>query len=199
MQRPKLPIQRKILVTGFGPFLDISENPAQRLALAVDECRVGNFTIVGRALPVSYARSVELTLNLVDEISPAWVIGLGVARGSKQAKVESQASRFVDPTKCDNDGVSLGDLKSAGPDVLPSNAPISELAQLLGADISHDAGKYVCNAWYYCVLNSAAEWTRVSFIHVPTQGLDRDGFVDALIRVMPLFEVARNSREWVKK
>jgi pyrrolidone-carboxylate peptidase len=50
------------LVTGFGPFLDVVDNPSGALARALDGSRIGPWRVVGMELPVSTARAPALSL-----------------------------------------------------------------------------------------------------------------------------------------
>jgi pyroglutamyl-peptidase len=77
-----------ILVTGFGPFLDVEENPSGRLARRIDGARIAGHTVHGEVLPVTYAEAPALTLALAERLRPVLVVGLGVARGREQVMVE---------------------------------------------------------------------------------------------------------------
>jgi hypothetical protein len=47
---------------------------------------------------------------------------------------------------------------------------VHRLALALGANVSDDAGRYVCNAWLYRVARGFP--APVGFVHVPPSGLD---------------------------
>ena len=49
-----LPSPRRALVTGFGPFLDVSDNPSGRIARAVNGARVDGLALHGLELPVRF-------------------------------------------------------------------------------------------------------------------------------------------------
>ncbi len=153
-----------ILVTGFGPFLDVDDNPSSRMARLLDGRRVMGHTVIGRSLPVSYARSLPLMVAQAHAISPRLVVGLGVCRGAG-VRIECVARNRVG-SRPDVDGAcpeSLG----AGPEELTVGLNPDSLIGSLGGVLSTDAGEYLCNAWLYTALN---ELTVPSvFIHIPSE------------------------------
>jgi pyroglutamyl-peptidase len=157
----------KILVTGFGPFLDVADNPAARLAREVEGLRDAGLDVVGRELPVSYARAPELTARWAREVAADFVLGIGVARGRKEPQVERVARRAADASLADVDGVRLRELASDGPEQIVC-ADAESVARALGVALSDDAGAYVCNAWLYAVLRAGL---RAAFLHVPPRGI----------------------------
>lgn len=163
-----------VLVLGFGPFLDVADNPAARLARAVDGREAGRLLVVGRELPVSYARSLEQTRSLVAEHHPVAVLCVGVARGRAAAAVECLAKNTAQGI--DIDGRCPTTLIAGGPASLPASSAAHALATALEVAESSDAGQYVCNAWLYRVQweSQRAAWGRpplpVAFLHIPDQG-----------------------------
>lgn len=152
-----------IVVTGFGPFLDVETNPSGALARAVDGARVGRHTVVGLELPVSYERAVQETVSFAQRLRPALVLGLGVATNRTGVQVEHVAVNRTHPEHADVDGRRPKDLGPGPARVVSSVAP--KLAQALGCEPSHDAGVYVCNAWLYGVTTSLATLP-VAFVHI---------------------------------
>lgn len=168
----------RALVTGFGPFLDVVDNPSGRLAEAVNGLHLApGVEVHGLRLPVSYARAPALTLEAVARLEPRLVIGLGVAMGRPGVCVEALGRRRPLSGSPDSDGVILEDLEVDGPEVVGATAPAQALAQALGAVVSDDAGGYVCNAWLYRVLRGLeilppARRPAAIFVHLPAQGLE---------------------------
>lgn len=151
-----------IVVTGFGPFLDVEDNPSGRLAQAVDGARIGGHTVLGQVLPVSYERAPRRALELARR-RPALILGLGVAASRTGAQVERVAVNAGSTQNPDVDGVwkeRLGD----GPDALRCGIA-DELAAALRIETSDDAGRYVCNAWLYGLLRHAPR-TPAAFVHI---------------------------------
>ena len=189
----------QILVVGFGPFLDVADNPAARLARAIDGLRDGPHAVAGRELPVSYARAPALTRGWADELGAGFTLGIGVARGRTHAAVERIGRRRADAALADVDGVKLADLVPAGEgDGAPEQlrcADAEAVAGALGVGVSDDAGAYVCNGWLYAVLRAGL---RAAFLHVPPAGLDPGRFAEgvrALARRVPTWPAPRPSSE----
>jgi len=165
-----------ILVTGFGPFGPVVDNPAARLARAVHGRRTGGETVVGLVIPTSFARGPAATIAAARLVGPRFVIGIGVATTRSGVEVERRAVATGDGRTPDVDGATLDRLD--GPDVVASTLDPERLAAVLGADLSDDAGRYVCNAWLYQVARALD--VPVGFVHVPSDGLDPERLLTAL-------------------
>ena len=171
-----------ILVVGFGPFLDVRDNPAARLALGVDGADIGGVPVIGREIPVSYERGVQETLALVGQTRPRAVVGLGLAVKRTCVSVERWGRNRAASSMEDVDGARLSVLEVDGPERAGSTAPVEALARALGALVSEDAGGYVCNAWLYRVVRAlgAPGAPEVVFVHLPWEGLAPSRFRVAL-------------------
>lgn len=165
----------KVLVTGFGPFPGVDDNPTAALARAVDGVRLGDAELVGRVLPVAWRRGPEEAIRLARELDAGLVLGLGVAANRDRVCVEVVGVR-VDSGRPDVDGATEPGLD--GPDRVRSTIEVGRLAAALGAVLSDDAGGYVCNAWLYRV--ASALTVPVGFVHVPAAGLPPDLLLDGL-------------------
>lgn len=164
------------LVLGFGPFLEVTDNPAARLARAVDGARAPGLRVVGRTMPVSYRRAVDETVAAVAALGPAAILGVGVARGRPAPMVERWGTRAFDPALPDVDGVAEAE---EGPERVGTADP-EGLAEALGVAISEDAGRYVCNGWIWRAVRRVER--PVAFLHVPDAGFDPDRLVAGLAR-----------------
>lgn len=183
---------RTLLVTGFGPFLDVTDNPSGALARAVDGAVLPGLSpavlpgfedtvvrVVGRELPVSYARGPSEAVRLAWELGAIAVIGTGVAVSRPRVSVERFGRRLCG-TGADVDGVVLASLApAAAPDVVPSTWDVDALCAALDAEPSDDAGGYVCNAWLYRV-SGALPGVPVTFVHLPADGLSPERLLRAL-------------------
>jgi pyroglutamyl-peptidase len=156
----------KVLVVGFGPFAGFAENPAAALARAVDGLRGPDLEVVGRELPVSYARAPELTRTWARDLAADFVLGIGVAGGRPLPQIERIARRRAGDARADVDGERLDTLAPDGADELPCRVAVP-VARALQVGVSDDAGGYVCNAWLYRTLRSGLP---VAFLHVPPAG-----------------------------
>lgn len=161
-----------ILLTGFGPFRQVTDNPSGVLARSLDGARMRGLTVVGRELDVSYERAAQETLALARHFEPVLVVGTGVAMTRSSIEVE-RIGRGGPPEGEDNDGACP---KTVGTDYRSLVA--EPLAQALGAGLSDDAGRYVCNAWLVRV--GAGSACPVAFVHLPPQGADPQNFLEAL-------------------
>jgi pyroglutamyl-peptidase len=161
-------VSRPLLVTGFGPFPGVSDNPTAALALALDGAQLGGVSVVGRVLPVHWVDGPALAIATARAIDAAWVIGFGVAVGRAEVEVETCAVADL-ASKPDAAGAPPPLLD--GPPVVAATVDCGRLADALGARLSSDAGRYVCNAWLYQVV-TALPGVGVGFVHVPAGGLD---------------------------
>ena len=183
---------RTLLVTGFGPFLHVADNPSGALAQSLDGVRIGSFRIVGLRLPVSYARAPAATLEAAWAHRAAAVVGFGVASTRPDVTVERHARRRCDLTHADVDGRRLRRLAPRGaPDRLDATVDVDAACAAMGAEPSDDAGGYVCNAWLYRAL-SALPGTPVGFVHVPAAGCDPERALRGLTAIV------EGSRRWTR-
>lgn len=164
-----------VLVTGFGPFPGISDNPTARLARQLDGMRIGRATVIGRVLPVSYLRGPEEAVRLARAHGAGLVLGTGVAASRSMVCVERVGVR-VEVGQPDVDGGT--DTGLAGEERVRASVDTDALAAALGAVQSEDAGRYVCNAWLHHVVRALD--VPVGFVHVPSSGIPIDRMVAGL-------------------
>ncbi len=183
----------RVLVLGFGPFQDVRDNPASRLAHAVDGRLLGGVRLIGREMPVSYGRAVPLTVSLAHSERADVVLGVGVARGRTAVCVERVGHRTGWTETADVDGVAgARHLEELGSEAADTNSlgaeawatvPCETLAGALGGVVSDDAGRYVCNAWLFGAVTALGATRPVGFVHVPDAGIDPDRFVVAVAAI----------------
>ncbi len=167
-----------ILVTGFGPFGEVTDNPSGALAMAVHGARVAGHTVVGVELPVSYSRGLAAAVRAAREAPCDAVIGVGVATSRERVEVERFGHNRTGPTP-DIDGEVPGVLEPGGPARFESSLPAGALAAALGAAVSEDAGGYVCNGWLYRV-GRALPGIPVCFVHIPPAGMAAERLLGGL-------------------
>ena len=141
-----------ITVTAFGPFGTVSRNPSEILGRALFG---ENITV----LPVSY----EAVDKFLDELpsDTEKLLMLGIAVGSKEIRIEREATDEVGPTY-DNGGVRRCNEQTtrvAGR-LLNGIAPGSCWRE------SNDAGRFLCNYIYYQATVRFPN-TATGFVHVP--------------------------------
>lgn len=76
----------------------------------------------------------------------------------------------MDPVLPDVDGVCVADLEPDGPALRRASIDCERFAAALDAEVSEDAGAYVCNAWLYQALGHLDLPT--GFLHIPPAGMD---------------------------
>lgn len=151
----------RVLVTGFEPFGGHEANPSQLVAEALD----------GVVLPVSYDRAAAELRRAIEEREPELVVCFGLAADRTAVTIERYAHNFDEASTTDNDG-SAGSgsaIDADGPLALASTLPVDDIvaalrAEEIPAEVSRDAGGYLCNHVMYSLLRGGAEG---GFVHLP--------------------------------
>jgi pyroglutamyl-peptidase len=160
----------RLLVTGFGSFRGIVDNPSDRLARAMLGLgRPGLEVHVASPLPVEFGRAAAIAIERARSVQADGVLALGLARSATRLRIESTARR--DPTSGEPDETGAVAPRSLdGPPSLLTPIDVPAVIRALGlrgvdASPSEDAGGYVCNDLYYRLLH--AEIAPTLFVHVP--------------------------------
>ena len=166
-----------LLVTGFGPYEDVEENPSGRLVERLDLDPPAGVEIAARILPVSFRGSVaELddALTALEPRTPAAILSLGVRKKGQHFRLERRAASTLVEGRPDILGVDAAELGLVpGPELTTTldMAPLSDALRAGGADeveVSDDAGGYVCERVYRHALERGAELgVPAVFLHVP--------------------------------
>jgi pyroglutamyl-peptidase len=151
----------RVLVTGFEPFGENDVNPSALIAAEFD----------GVVLPVSYERSAAELHRAIDQRDPELVVCFGLAADRTAITVERYAHNLDEASTTDNDGNpgSGSAIDADGPLALAATLPVDAIvaalrAEEIPADVSRDAGGYLCNHVLYALLRTG---TRGGFVHVP--------------------------------
>ncbi|ANU10265.1 pyrrolidone-carboxylate peptidase [Planococcus antarcticus DSM 14505] len=167
---------KKLLLTGFEPFLDYTVNPTMKIVEALDGTITGNYRIVGKIMPVDFNLSGGSLIDFIDEEKPDAVISLGLAAGRYKITPERIALNVKDGD-ADNEGNKPVDepIRKDGEAAYLSTLPVRKmvdrlLANGLPAAISNTAGAYLCNnvmyeGLHYAKINKPGLQT--GFIHIP--------------------------------
>lgn len=168
-----------ILVTGFGPFPGVRDNPSGVVARQVHGRRVRGHTVVAEVLPVTWTGAAARTLALARHLEPVVVVGLGVAMSREGVQVERLGRREL-AARLD----AAGELPPVlpGPEQVGATLAVDVLCQALSATPSDDAGSYVCNAWLYQVASGLD--CPVGFVHLPAAGLDPERLLAGLAHLV---------------
>jgi pyroglutamyl-peptidase len=158
-----------IVVTGFGPFLDVDDNPSGQLARGCHGLRVQGETLVGRVIDASYVGGIQETIRIAQGLSPRLVLGTGLSRRASASRLERFAYSDYSTTLLDVDD-QVG-RPPAGPERVESTVNLERLAASLEVELSTEPGRYVCNAWLYEV-SRALKGVPVGFLHIPSEGFE---------------------------
>lgn len=170
-----------ILVTAFMPFGGETVNPTEQ-ALSLLPDGICGFRIKKLLLPVEFGRAAELAAGEYDRLSPAAVVMLGQAGGRSAITPELAAKNLMDARIPDNAGFMPKGLKIAvdGEETLASTLPNEEIVKAiralgLHAELSRDAGAYVCNSLLYSMLLHTGGRIPAGFIHIPFSSEQTEG------------------------
>jgi len=166
---------KKILLTGFEPFLNFKINPTMEVVEALDGKVFEDYEIFGRIMKVDFNESAKQLKEYIHEVQPDIIISLGLAGGRYKITPERIAINIKDGEP-DNNGFAPVDEKihADGGDAYLSSLPIRRMVESLNkegfpADISNTAGTYLCNNIMYEGLSYAKQQGDVlaGFIHIP--------------------------------
>lgn len=169
-------VPTRILLTGFGPFPGVPENASaavvEQLAKAARE--LPDVRIVPAILPVDWQAAPKQVAALIAAERPDIALHFGVSSRAKGIVFETLAhnccvaredayGQLPASERILDDGVET--LTST----LPATAIVSRLQEkALPAELSEDAGAYLCNTVLYVALDACgALGARAGFIHLP--------------------------------
>jgi pyroglutamyl-peptidase len=168
-----------VLVTGFEPFGAHTVNPSQLIAEELD----------GVVLPVSYARAADALRTALYERDPEVVVCFGLAETRSAVAVERFAHNLDEASTSDNESAagSGSEIEPGGPIACRSSLPVDAIVaalreQEIPAEVSRDAGGFLCNHVFYVLMRTLANDSHGGFVHVPP------------LDVLPLEEQVRAAR-----
>jgi pyroglutamyl-peptidase len=144
---------QKILLTSFQTWLPHQKsNSSDDLLEAVARLASSSYSLTFlRHLPVDISQASDRVITQINESQPDIIICCGMAESRRQLSIESNATN--------------------GDKVLKTSINLDRLVQgCLGAEISHEAGKFVCEGLYYSVLHHLQKNDSQKhglFVHVP--------------------------------
>jgi pyroglutamyl-peptidase len=151
--------RRTLLITGFGPFLDVEDNPSAVVARRVADALPDATAVV---LPTSYRRCEPALDEAITDHRPAALLLLGLSPHVDVLRVEAVGRNADRSSSPDVDGDVGGGrrIHAAAPPQLAATVDLSTLeAALAGAGVpfslSTDAGGYVCNHLLFHALRTA--------------------------------------------
>lgn len=167
---------KKILLTGFEPFLHYNVNPTMKVVNQFKNKVINDYEIHAEILVVDFKQSAIQFKQLIEKVQPDIIISLGLAGGRFKITPERIAINTKDGEP-DNSGYTPIDeaIYPDGNDAYFTNLPIRQMInQLLEkgypAEISNSAGTYLCNNIMYEGLKYALSKNSnilSGFIHIP--------------------------------
>lgn len=169
-----------LLISGFGAFEKIAENPSGRLARSLASDPPAGVSLHAVEMEVSFRGvGVDLENGLAElaPLRPRALICLGVQKEAT-FRLERKARARLTGERPDNLGCCAIDLALPEAPDLETAFDLEELAGVLRAagaastEISEDAGGYVCERTYRCALELGQQLgVPALFLHVPPLGL----------------------------
>jgi len=175
-----------ILLTGFGPFGDHVENLSGQAVERLDGLVLHGFRLKSVVLPVAFEPAVAcLEAVLDDDGIPAAVLAVGIHGGENEAfALELIARNERDYEIPDAEGNLVSDerVEADGPAQVVSTLPVGTIKRALeqaglAAELSDDAGRYLCNAVFYWL---ARRVSPAGFLHVPPRPEGRSDVIEAV-------------------
>ncbi|MDX2155168.1 MAG: pyroglutamyl-peptidase I [Hyphomicrobiaceae bacterium] len=169
-----------VLLTGFGPFPSVAANATSilvpRLAEAARRALPG-IRFAMYILPTEWETSLDLLGDLNRIYRPSIALHFGVSSRASGFEIETRG-RNLCAQSADAAGClpRQSRLSPRGPEYLPATLPSAHIVvrlrqKGLPAQISRDAGGYLCNALLYRSLELARASgmpTRTGFVHLPS-------------------------------
>jgi pyroglutamyl-peptidase len=178
----------RILLTGFGPFPGVADNPSAWLAETCAQQASPEFDgeLQAQILPTEW-EATALMPRLYASLQPHVMIHFGVSEHATAFRIERSAHNRAALRIDARQALPTGRVIHAeGPHRLDTKLPASRLAAHLRtsglpAVTSRSAGSYLCNFLYYHSL----DWARrqpeprlVLFVHIPpTETLSREALL----------------------
>ncbi|WP_067452129.1 pyroglutamyl-peptidase I family protein [Actinomadura macra] len=164
-----------VVVTGFGPYAEETDNPSGAIAERLDGRQNGGVTVRGLVLPVT-TRGVEGAIaGALERYRPDALVLTGVAPGRTAPALERVAINVRDFPLPDNGGEEPVDepVHAEGPDGYFSTLPIKAIVARWTAEdipgyVSNTAGTFLCNQAFYTARHLTRDTAvAAGFVHIP--------------------------------
>ncbi len=189
-----------ILITGFGPFPGVPHNISEMLATEVARLvrkKIATADVVATTLPTEWDVAPDLICDLICDVRPALAVHFGVSDRAEGFVVETIARNRTG--RVDAAGVEplAAILDPFGPEQYATQLPAGRMAARLRriglpAQISRDAGSYLCNAVFYRSVQSqrlSGAGGRSGFVHVPVSVTDNSAGRGLIRRRRPVLDL----------
>lgn len=177
--RPRRPHEPpRILLTGFGPFPGMPFNASGALVGAFAETpprRAPGPSIRAALLPTDWRLALEQLRDLIADARPHAALHFGVSARARGFAIETRAFNQTCPrADCMGCAPPQRAVRRNAPAILPATLPAMRVVQRLRmagipAGLSHDAGRYLCNAVMFesLWLGETSRIPCAGFIHIP--------------------------------
>jgi pyroglutamyl-peptidase len=179
----------RVLLTGFGPYPGVAENPSGWLAETLATRNSRDCNLHAHVLPTEWKAVDALTPRLHESVQPRVMIHFGVSPRAKTLRIEHSAYNRT-ASRADERG-AFADTRAISPGGamrLDTGLPVTRIAahlraQGIAAHSSRSCGRYLCNFLYYRSLQLAQDHrSDALFVHVPHPVSQDDPFsADALV------------------
>lgn len=163
---------KRLLLTGFGPFPGAPENPTAQIVQNLAAHPLAGVVLVTRILPVIWQAADARMTALIDEVKPDAILHLGLATKRRTIGVETRARNETTRLQPDADNLccASGTIDPLGPGLRHARVDTVHVVEVLrsaglDAELSDDAGDYICNHTLYLSLGSKVP--QVGFLHLP--------------------------------
>lgn len=160
-------MSKNILLTSFTTWLPHQQsNSSDDLLDSISQLHHNLSLTLLRNLPVDVEQASSCVINKINESAPDIIICCGMAEGRNQLSIESNAC--------------------CGESVLRTNIDL-DLLVTDSIQISHDAGKFVCEGLYYAVLKYIIDRQlkiKCIFVHVPILGENKLTLVENFMLIL---------------
>lgn len=167
---------KTLLLTAFAPFGGEQRNAALDAVQRTPE-QIGDWKIVKCTVPTVFGESIETVTAAIASEKPDAVLMVGQAGARNALTPERVARNRIDARIPDNAGQQPRGVPvvPGGPERCRATLPVEEMNEAIraagiAAEVSEDAGSFVCNALFYGVLH----WLGTNelpipagFLHVP--------------------------------
>jgi pyroglutamyl-peptidase len=167
-------VRPHVLLTGFGPYPGVAENPSGWLAETLAARKSRNCNLHALVLPTEWEAVAALTPRLHESFQPYVMIHFGVSPRTKALRIEHSAHNRI-MSRADGRGAFANArvISPGGAVRLDTGLPVTKIAAHLRAQgaqahSSRSCGRYLCNFLYYRSLQWAKAHGRDAlFVHVP--------------------------------
>jgi pyroglutamyl-peptidase len=163
----------RILITGFGPFPGAPSNPTMRIVrhlVCLKRAGLANVVRLGRVLPTEWGM-LKGFRQTIQQCQPDVVLMFGLAGRRRTITPEARAINLAGYLRTDAAGHTPASrhLSRAGPShrhgLIDTVRMVAGMKRAgIAANVSRNAGDYLCNALYWTALETGVP---AIFVHIP--------------------------------